>query len=277
MIGLLLLSCQPDTPPAVDLAAVAPELSVSLDYPRWPEPGSRLTPPAVTFPPDFGVRRVFLDPGHGVGRNSGNTSAYCESEADVMLALAGPLAAALEATEHFTVRQSRRPGQEVEYRDRMQAAADDGAEVFISLHSDSRGELYPWEPEPGKVCYRSFDTPGFSVLWSDEGPLADSRQALARQLSMALTAAGFQPYDGGQYGGYDPDAVPGVFVDRHRPRRRIMLLRRPTMPSVIIETHHAMDPASAARFRESEVQAALHAAVIAGLVAFFSQPPPTAP
>ncbi len=266
----LLIACQSPTEVDVDLSPVSAALEVSLDRPPWPDPDARMTAASVDFPADFGIRKVYLDAGHGAGRNTGNTSAYCESEADVMVALAGPLAEALEATGHFTVRQSRQPGESVSYRSRLRDATAWGAEVFVSLHSDSRGDLTPWQPAAGQSCYRSADTPGFSVLWSDEGTLRDQRQALARALSAAMAAAGFPPYDGGEYVGlYGPDDVPGVFVDRHEPRKRIMFLRRPTMPSVILETHHAMDPASAARFREPAVVTAFHAAVIEGLAVFF--------
>ena len=270
----LLLACQSPTEIDVDLSPVSAALEVSLTSPQWPDPDARLTATPVDFPVDFGIRKVYLDAGHGSGRNTGNTSAYCESEADVMVALAGPLAEALEATGHFTVRQSRQPGESVSYRSRLRDATAWGAEVFVSLHSDSRGALTPWHPAAGQSCYQSTDTPGFSVLWSDEGALSDQRQALARALSAAMAAAGFHPYDGGEYVGlYGPDDVPGVFVDRHEPRKRIMFLRRPTMPSVILETHHAMDPASATRFREPMVIAAFHGAVIEGLAAFFATGP----
>lgn len=270
------LACASPTPPAeVDLAAVNSALPVSLRHPQWPDPDALLTPPLVEFSSDFGVRRIFLDAGHGAARNSGNTSAFCEQEQDVMAALSGPLAAALEATGHFTVRLSRQPDERVPYRDRLQAAQDWGAEAFISLHSDSRGPLTPWEPEPGRRCFRSSDAPGFSVLWSDEGPLAEARLGLARSLAAAMAGAGFAPYGGGEYEGiYTPDTdTAGVFVDRHAPQRRIMFLRRPVMPSVIIETHHALDPAAVERFRAPDAQAALHASVIAGLADWFQRLP----
>ena len=272
----LLLACAPASQPEeVDLAVVNADLPVSLHHPRWPDPDARLTPPPLDFPAEFGVRRVFLDAGHGAARNTGNTSAFCEQEQDVMAALSSSLAAAMEATGHFAVRQSRLADEQVPYRDRLRAAQDWGAEAFISLHSDSRGALTPWEPEPGLRCYRSADTAGFSVLWSDEGSLADARLDLARALAASMAQAGFAPYDGGEYAGlYAPDTdTAGVFVDRHAPRRRIMFLRRPVMPSVIIETHHALDPAAAERFRMPDAQAAIHAAVIAGLVEWFQRTP----
>ena len=98
-----------------------------------------------------------------------------------------------------------------------------------------------------------------SVLWSDEGEaaLVARRHALARAIATRAAQAGFPPYAGLDYVGlYDPDAVPGVFVDRHEDRKRIMLLRRPTVPSVIVETHEAWDVAEATRWEQPDTLAA---------------------
>ncbi len=271
MLSLLLACASPPEPAATERPALEPTPAVSAPLPGWPDYAARLDALPVEFPEGFGVRRIFLDAGHGAPGNPGNTSAWCETESDVMFALSGPLGEALEATGHFEVLRSRQPGELVSYGDRLRAASAWGAEIFISLHSDARGRLIPWEPTPGQVCYHNPDAPGFSVLWSDEGGLAESRLALARALAASMSLGGFRPYDGGDYIGlYAPDErVAGVFVDRHEPRRRIRFLRRPTMPSVIIETHHALDPQAAVRFREPETARALHAAVIVGLVEAF--------
>jgi N-acetylmuramoyl-L-alanine amidase len=83
------------------------------------------------------------------------------------------------------------------------------------------------------------------VLWSDEGPrrLVQARGVLARGIAEQMVKAGFAPYDGFDYEGlYVPDrAQAGVFIDRHVPGARIFLLRRPRVPSVIVETHHGLD------------------------------------
>ncbi|MET0402683.1 MAG: N-acetylmuramoyl-L-alanine amidase, partial [Cystobacter sp.] len=63
----------------------------------------------------------------------------------------------------------------------------------------------------------------------------------------------------------DPDQ-PGAFVSRHQPGQRIFVLREPTMPSIIIETHHAWDFEEAARWREERTLEAFAAAVAQGLV-----------
>jgi N-acetylmuramoyl-L-alanine amidase len=41
-----------------------------------------------------------------------------------------------------------------------------------------------------------------------------------------------------------------VFVDRHAPEQRVFVLRRSTIPTVIVETHHALHPEEWARWQE---------------------------
>ena len=88
-------------------------------------------------------------------------------------------------------------------------------------------------------------------------------------LGSAMAQAGFPPYPGADYGSlYEAHPEqPGVFVDRHEPRKRIRMLRRPTMPSVIIETHHAWDRREEARWQEPATLEVFALAVTAALIA----------
>ena len=210
-----------------------------------------------------------VDPGHGAPQNGGNTSCFCVEEQDFTLRVGEALARRLEATGRFEVRLSRRGDGRVEYRDRVDAAARWGAEAFVSLHSDVRGKLDRWAPEPGKDCPVSYAAPGFSVLYSDEGEaaLVDGRLALARAAARRLAESGFGAYAGAEYTGlYEPDgAQAGVFVDRHAPDQRIFVLRRPAMRSILVETHHAVDPREARRWSEDATLDVFAAAVAAAL------------
>jgi N-acetylmuramoyl-L-alanine amidase len=234
----------------------------------WPG-GEALVAPEPSFPAGFGVRRVHVDAGHGAPDNTGNRSAFCRDEQDFTLALAVDLAERLERTGHFAVSSSRRAGELVPYPARVEAAERAGAEVFVSLHSDVRGSAVPWSPEPGLECPRARTAPGFSVLWSDEGDaaLVASRRRLARATAASLGAIGLLPYDGAEYRGlYEGDERPGVFVDRHQPNDRIFVLRRPRMPSVIVETHNAWDDREARRWDEPATRAAFASALAKALV-----------
>jgi N-acetylmuramoyl-L-alanine amidase len=260
--------------PANAQPAPAPEPAA---LPAWPAPGASLTVPPLTVPKGFRKKRIYLDAGHGYRGNRGNSSVTCEEEADFTLRVAEDLARRLEATGRFTVRLSRKAGQEVSYKTRVSEAESWGADAFVSLHSDARGEAFWWEAAPGQRCLRQDTTPGFSVLWADDTaePLKTRRVTLARALASRMGLAGFLPYNGVDYVNlYDGDPEhPGVFVDRHEPGYRIMMLRRPRIPSVIIETHHALDFEEAERWKEPRTLEAFAAAVAQGLVDGLSGPP----
>ncbi|WP_343073527.1 N-acetylmuramoyl-L-alanine amidase family protein [Pyxidicoccus fallax] len=277
-LGLALLTGLTSVPAlAQETSASRP---VTMTPPAWPAPGAPLSVAQVRFPKGFGTRRIYLDAGHGAQGNTGNRSVTCEDEEAFTLRVAEDLARRLEATGHFQVRLSRKSGERVPYPSRLNAARKWNAHALLSLHSDARGMASPWEPSPGQQCYRQDASPGFSVLWSEEAdaPLRTRRAELARAIARHLGRAGFRHYDGVDYEGlYATDsAQPGVFVSRvsEPTHRRIFVLRRPTLPSVIIETHHALDFEEAARWREERTLEAFAAAVAQGLVDALA---PTAP
>jgi N-acetylmuramoyl-L-alanine amidase len=249
--------------------------------PSWPAPGAPLTVQSLTVPKGFRKKRIYLDAGHGYRDNTGNSSVTCEAEANFTLRVAQDLARRLEATGQFRVRLSHKAGQDVSYRTRISEAESWRADAFVSLHSDARGQAIWWEPEPGQRCLRQDSTPGFSVLWADDTaePLKTRRMTLVRSLSQHIREAGFLAYNGVDYEGLyagDPEH-PGVFVDRHEPGYRIMMLRRPRIPSVIIETHHALDFEEAERWKEPRTLEAFASAVAQGLVDALSSTPSPAP
>lgn len=245
------------------------------DAATWPSAHARLSGEAPEFPADFGVRRVLVDPGHGAPGNSGNLSAYCVDEQDFTLELAEDLERRLERTGHFEVISSRARGGLVPYARRVQLAEEWKADVLVSLHSDVRGRSQRWQPSPGRECPRSRDAPGFSLLWSDFGDaqLVGNRLALARSLASELSRTGFLAYAGDEYtGAYAADEHVGVFVDRHAEHERIFVLWRPEIPSVIVETHNALDDREATRWQSEETRAAFADAVARALVSYLAVP-----
>jgi N-acetylmuramoyl-L-alanine amidase len=239
--------------------------------PRWPDPAAKLTVAPLEPPLGVGVRRIFLDAGHGAPGNAGNSSAYCELEQDFTASLARDVARSLEQSGHFAVRLSRSGSELVPYAERVRAAEQWHADAFVSLHSDVRGRPERWVPAPDQqTCLKNHDAPGFSVLWSDdaEDALRKQRERLARGIARQLEASGMLPYRGQEYhADYGSDAGhAGVFVDRHGRENRIFVLWRPKIPSVIIETHNARDDREVLRFREPATRRAFAAALARALV-----------
>lgn len=237
----------------------------------WPAAGAKLRVRALPGPDGRPKRRVLLDPGHGAPGNTGNRSAFCVDEQDFSLGLARDLAARLASTGRFDVRLTREPGELVPYPRRVELAGGWSAEVLVSLHSDVRGQRREWQPRPGLSCPRSHDAPGFSVLWSDHGaaPLAGARHALARAVAVELGESGLLPYAGAEYGlDYAGDEVLGVYVDRHAERERVFMLWKPDIPSVLVETHNALDDREAERWERSETREAFAGALGRALIAF---------
>lgn len=272
---ILLASCGERARPPEE--EPAPAEAPSRKAPEWPAEGAPLTVLDVQIPEGFETRQVYIDAGHGLDGNPGAVGAYCQQEQDFTLPAAQELADRLSRLGAFEVRVSREDNQGPGYAERLREA-NAWADVLVSLHFDARlaDEADTWSPEEGQTCRFNEGEHGFSVLYSDEGsePLPQQRRQLAVVLARRLVQAGFPPYLGRDYEGRyerDPDQ-PGAWVDRHPPNQRILMLRGPKVPSVIIETHQSLDKEEVLRWREERTHDAFAAAVAQGLVDFFSDP-----
>ncbi len=207
--------------------------------------------------------RIFIDAGHGVGSNQGAQTLLCGTEGDFTLEVARDLQQRLKASRRWQVQLSRTSSIGPSYRSRLRAARRFGAQALLSVHADVRGSAEYYAPEPGQRCLKNDAQPGFSVLVSDDAShLMQDRFRLARAVAKAMTEAGFVAYDGVDYEGlYLADSIPGVFIDR----RGLLMLRRPSMPSVIIETHHALHPGDYALWQTKGARAAFALAIDRGL------------
>lgn len=240
--------------------------------PVWPSADAPLWTLAPRLAP--GRHRVVIDPGHGAPGNDGNTGVLCQKEADEMLRIDGRVRELLAHPGRLELRSSRPDGRVTDYGARIRAA-DAWGDVLISLHSDARsGRAYGIDPTTG--CPVGEGASGFAVLWSDEGQprLVKDRKRLAVAVAARMVDAGFLAYDGDNYTGlYEGDPEhPGVFVDRHEPSQRIRMLRRPEIPSVIVETHNAPDREDVARWGEVDTVDAFAAALRAALTEYFTPP-----
>lgn len=268
MLPLILLLACAATPEPAPAAAEIEAAPTPAPAAVWPEEGAPLVVlPAPT--PAARALRVVIDAGHGAPDNLGNTGVRCEREADVTRRAQDAVLARLRGRPGLAL-EAGRPSDELRsYSDRIRAFNAWKADAVISLHSDTR-QGDGWSVSPTTGCYQGYGAEGIAVLYSDEGAAArvEARQRLARALGRRLAEAGFLPYSGWDYQGlYDPDPeVPGVFLDRHAPGKRIRMLREPRVPLVIVETHQAVDPREAARWEEPATldafAAAIHVAVV---------------
>lgn len=269
----LFTACAPAPAPPPPPAPEPVVVEEPAPPPVWPDPALELltlpVPPADTA--QATRPRIFVVAGHGSAGNIGNTGVRCQQEQDFTLRVADALAAYLDETGWFEVRRARKGDERPAYSSRKAAAEAWSADALVEIHSDARGaEAYWWSPDGEQQCLRNDQDPGFSVLWSDDGEVAlvEARHHLARSLAARLVQSGFRPTPGDNYVGlYEGDAdQAGVFVDRHAPGQRIFMLRRPTIPSVIVETHNAIDLPEVTRWDEEHTVESFSAAIAVGLL-----------
>lgn len=226
-------------------------LFLSLLLTAWPADDATVRVLPLPSRPTRKVR-VFVDAGHGAPGNEGNHGCHCQAEQEHTLQVAQHLAFVLADTGRFEVKLSRRPGETSRYQPRIAAAEAFRADVIISLHSDARGEAFGSPQDDGGVCWRNSDGPGFAVLWNDEGPAFAGREKLGRAVGSRMQEAGFLAYSGIDYGDlYRQDEVErSGWIDTRPMKQRVYFLRGSRIPTVIIETHHALDVREVARWDE---------------------------
>lgn len=255
------VACAPPPPPTVP----HPALALPTPEPHaWPSPAVVLTPPP---PPPRLPFAVAIDPGHGTKSNRGAISSFGEEECRHTAWFSGILGRHLEPGFRVHLLRAADPGPS--YEARVERANALGVAALVSIHADARGAVGEWSPREGEVWRIATSSPGFAILWSGQGELGPERERLAQAIATHLAEAGFLPYDGADYTGlYETHAVtPGVFRDL----RGLYVLRRPLVPSVIVETHNALDPHEVARFAEPGVADVYAAAIAAGLASFVTE------
>jgi N-acetylmuramoyl-L-alanine amidase len=122
------------------------------------------------------------------------------------------------------------------------------------------------EVRPG--CFRNDEERGFSVLFSARGEksLVEKRRKLSRAIAAEFSMRKFIAYGGRDYlRNYTADEQPGVFIDG----RRLFMLEKPKIPSLIIETHQSLAAAEVEHWRKPETSAAFAEVVIAALDQYF--------
>lgn len=210
--------------------------------------------------------KVFVVAGHGNGPREGNIGVLGQKEAAVALDISLRLEAALTESG-MAVTLGRKKEERPSYDLRLERLAASQAPIMLEIHTDSRPEhTYSWTNAEGVEVLRNDKQPGFSVLFNEGSDLGPERRRLARAMATSLTEAGLKPYTQGYGEFYDADTVPGVYIDR----RGLKMLRAPEVPSVIIETHHALDPVEAAAWTKQATHDRFAEGVRGGLDRWFT-------
>lgn len=178
--------------------------------------------------------KIFLDPGHG-GEDNG--AAYGDrldyvQEDDINLIVAFLLRAELKLAGHYVV-LSRDRDEFVSLHDRTADANAWHADIFVSIHCDA------WHRE----TTRGISTHIHPLC------LPDSR-ALARHVHLALITA-----------------FPG-HANRGVRESDFHVLRRSTMPAVLVECEFVTNPETRRFLREPENQLAIARAIAQGIEAY---------
>ncbi len=263
-IGFL-LAFAPGIPPAFGLHSAHP-----LGRPASPKGRASVRPrvrDTVAVP-----IRVCLDPGHG-GLSTGAMGAAGIYEKHVTLALARKVQALLQAEPGVSVVMTREADADLDLPSRPQKAGAVGADIFVSLHgnaspaTDARGiETYYLGPasDPGadEVSRREnseavtpeplAEDPAVAAILSDlrrNGNLSESAQ-LAEAIHNRLAAA-----------------------CADTPSRRVRqgnfaVLRRASMPAVVVEVGFLTHPVEGLRLVQPAYQERLAGAIRDGILAF---------
>ncbi|MFT7519587.1 MAG: N-acetylmuramoyl-L-alanine amidase [Kiritimatiellia bacterium] len=252
---LLLTAC---AQPVATVQRVDRPLPLRLDVqPVWPSSGAPLQPLDVLVPHDWTPHVIAIDPGHGYPGNPGATRYDGVSEHEVTLRIGQALAQQLRSTGHHEVVLLRTGAFGPTYPQRVAEIVASGAELVISVHGDIRLEGSPSEQR------------GYSILYSDEhADRAADAERWARAVADRMSTAGFSAFNGTYLGQYQRSGG-GVYVDRHRPGRRIYMLRRPKVPTILVETHHLLDPDEVARWDEERTVSVFAHAVHGAIIDYF--------
>jgi N-acetylmuramoyl-L-alanine amidase len=125
-----------------------------------PRAGARSPPPAALLPPNAprtaGRPVVVIDPGHG-GLDPGAVGHGGIFEKDLTLAVARRVQAQLAARGRFDVRLTRGQDTFLSLDQRIEISRQVGADLFISIHADSVGDLGAAQQVRGASVYMLAD------------------------------------------------------------------------------------------------------------------------
>lgn len=228
-------------------------------------PAIDLVPP--TEKPADGPLVVVIDPGHG-GIDSGATHGDVR-EADIMLALALELSAALGRIEGVQPALTRIDDSFVPLQERMTLARGAGADLFISLHADSLEGLQATGASVYTLTDEAADEASQRMAERhDRRDLLAGVDLSAQSDEVAVILQDIARIETSAAGNRFADHLVQAMTDTNavlntRPRRQapLAVLNAADFPSVLLEVGFMSNPADRARLTSPEGRAPMVAAV----------------
>jgi N-acetylmuramoyl-L-alanine amidase len=271
----------------IALAAAAPGAADSVNAPSTAAP-----PAAPTIPASHSVRAphapqgahdiiVAVDAGHG-GDDPGATGASGTHEKAVTLAIARALAARIDREPGMRAVLTRDGDYFVDLRNRMDRAQAANANMFVSIHADA---------------VRDRSVSGASVyILSERGASSEAARQLAEHENAAdlkggLALADVRPDVRSVVLDVQQNANMGQSVEvadrvlgaldrvgavrkREVQQAAFVVLKSPSMPSLLVETAYISNPDEERKLRTPAEQQRLAEAIFSGIDGYFRKFPP---
>jgi N-acetylmuramoyl-L-alanine amidase len=215
--------------------ATRPIVQIPVPRPeaRRPEPKQNETP--VQRVPTNGRVLVMIDPGHG-GKDPGAIGLDGLKEVDVIMPIAKRVAAILDR-QGIAVKMTRSGDYFVGLDDRVVMSREAGATIFVSIHANSID---------GRPDVNGLETYHYNIGQS----LAES---VHRNVVSHVNSKGF------------------YLNDRRVRSARFLVLRKSSIPAILVETGYLTSEAESARLRNPEYQRVMAEGIAKGIVQYIRE------
>lgn len=269
--------------PAVATAeAAAPEPALTADA-RRPAATARATAVRAAHAPAESGRPVIvaIDAGHG-GQDPGAIGSNGTREKDVVLEIARAVAARINREPGMRAVLTRQGDYFLTLRQRIKAARDAKADMFVSIHADSvqnrsvsgasvyvlsekgaSDEQARWLAERENAA----DLKGGVSLDDKDGVLASVLLDLSQSASIASSMQAAERVL------RSIDRVGDVRKSRVQ-QAGFVVLKSPDIPSMLVETAYISNPGDERLLRREDGRARLAEAIFSGVHGYFSDHPP---
>ena len=198
-------------------------------------PANKIDPTPTVRPPSNGKVLVVIDPGHG-GRDPGAINADGLREVDVIMPIAKRVADIL-AKQGIAVKMTRTGDEYVGLDERVAISRDAGASLFVSIHANSI------DGRP--------DVNGLELYHYNLG------QSFAETVQSAVL-------DYVNKNGF-------YLADRKVRSARFLVLRKSSIPAILVETGYLTSEAEAARLRRDDYQKVMAEGIARGIVQYIKE------